>query len=288
VPVAHPEKAWRLWLAEFVGTGLLVAVGLSLVIVDNSPAGPVAPVLGQGARLALTGGLFGTVGATIAVSPVGKVSGAHINPIVTLAFVLRRRMRPWLGAGYVASQLAGAAAGGLLLLPWGRTGALVQYGATVPGRSYGDLWAMAGEVVTSAALIALLFTFIGSRRLRRWTPLLFPPLYCAMVYLEAPVSGTSTNPARSLGPALVAASWHGWWVYWAGPVLGAVLGLALILPVRRLEVDVAKVYRFESDRHGLLHWIGEADSSVLGWPSDRPARASSHHEKGEAPAGGRR
>jgi len=250
----HPEEAWRLWLAEFAGTAVLVGVGLSAVIIDTSPSGPVAPLIGPGARLALTGFLFGAVGAGIAVSPVGKVSGAHINPIVTLAFVLRRRMRPWLATGYVAAQLTGAIVGAAPLLAWGPAGAEVHLGATVPGRDYGPALALAGETGTSAALIVGLFIFIGSRRLRAWTPLLFPPLYALMVYLEAPVSGTSTNPARSLGPAVITGIWHGWWVYWAGPVLGALIGVALIRPVRQLEVDVAKVYDFEHDRYGLLRW----------------------------------
>jgi aquaporin Z len=262
----HPEEAWRLWLAEFVGTALLVGVGLSAVIIDTSPSGPVAPLIGPGAQLAVTGFLFGAVGAGIAVSPVGKVSGAHINPIVTLAFVLRGRMRPWLAAGYVAAQLTGAIAGAAALLAWGPTGTQVHLGATVPGHAYGPALAVAGETGTSAALIVGLFIFIGSRRLRAWTPLLFPPLYALMVYLEAPVSGTSTNPARSLGPAVIAGIWHGWWVYWAGPVLGALIGVALIRPVRQLEVDIAKVYDFEHDRYGLLRWPGETDPRPLGWP----------------------
>ena len=259
VPTPQPRHAWRLWLAEFAGTAVLVAVGLSAVIIDTSPSGPVAGHLGSGGRLALTGFLFGTVGALIAVSPVGKVSGAHINPIVTMAFVVRRRMRPWLGAGYVAAQLGGAIAGAAPLLAWGHMGRQVSFGATEPGRHYGPALAVAGEAVTSAALIVALFCFIGSRRLRAFTPLLFPPLYALMVYLEAPVSGTSTNPARSLGPAVIAVAWHGWWVYWAGPVAGALAGVLLtrVHPLRRLEFDVAKVYHFEHDPHGLLHWFGE-------------------------------
>jgi aquaporin Z len=254
--VANPQSrnAWQLWLAEFAGTALLVAAGLSVVILDISPSGPIAPHLRPGERLALTGFLFGTIGALIAISPVGRVSGAHINPIVTLAFMVRGRMRPWLGAGYVAAQLGGAVTGGALLLAWGHLGREVEFGATLPGRQYGPLAALGGEAATSAALIVLLLVFVGSRRLRGFTPLLFPPLYALMVFLEAPISGTSTNPARSLGPAVVAGSWRDWWVYWAGPIAGALAGIILtwVHPLHRLHVDVAKVYHFEHDRHGLL------------------------------------
>lgn len=267
MPSPEPEHAWRLWAAEFVGTGLLVAAGLSAVIIDMSPSGPVAPVFGADGRLALTGFLFGTIGALIAVSPVGKISGAHINPIVTMAFVARRRMRPWLAAGYVAAQLGGAVAGAATLLAWGRMGSEIDFGATVPGSSYGAIVALGGEAATTACLIVLLFTFIGSDRLKTFTPLLFPPLYALMVYLEAPVSGTSTNPARSFGPAVAADIWRGWWVYWAGPIAGALVGVALtrVHPLRQFEIEIAKVYHFDRDRHGLLRWLGEG-RGWLGWP----------------------
>ena len=285
----EPAHAWRLWLAEFVGTALLVGVGLSIVIVDTSPAGPVVGVLGAGGARALTGALFGTTGALIAVSPVGKVSGAHINPIVTLAFVLRGRMRPWLAAGYVAAQLCGALAGAAALPAWEATGRAVDFGATLPGRSYGSLVACGGEVVTSAALVVLLLAFVGSKRARRFTPLLFPPLYALMVYVEAPLSGTSTNPARSLAPAAVAGAWRGWWVYWVGPIVGALLAVAVsrLHAFRDLEVEVAKVYHFEEDRHGLLHRQRRpgAPVSLRRLP---PARSTRRDRASRRPRRGRR
>ncbi|MGH9046415.1 MAG: MIP/aquaporin family protein [Acidimicrobiales bacterium] len=286
-PSSPPQSrhAWRLWLAEFIGTALLVAVGLSVVIIDTSPTGPVVGVLGPGPSLALTGGLFGTTGALIAISPLGKVSGAHINPIVTLAFVLRGRMRRWLAVGYVAAQLAGAVAGAATLLAWGPEGREVDFGATVPGAAYGPVLAFVGEAATSAALVILLLVFVGSKPLRAFTPALFPPLYAFMVFVEAPVSGTSTNPARTLGPAVVAGVWHAWWVYWAGPATGAVVAVAVsrLHALRDLEIEAAKVYHFEHDIHGLLHpapappRAGDdetgrpTDSRAAGPPSDDPA-----------------
>jgi aquaporin Z len=107
-------NVWRLWCAELVGTALLAAVGCSLVILDfgiGSPLGQLVP--GLGARRALTGFLFGAVGALIAVSWVGKVSGAHINPAVTLTFWLEDRMKGGLALGYVVAQIAGGVLGAL-------------------------------------------------------------------------------------------------------------------------------------------------------------------------------
>jgi aquaporin Z len=249
-----PPKTWPLWLSELVGTALLVAAGCSLVVVDFGAGSPVAAALpSAGARRAVTGFLFGTVGALVAVSPIGKLSGAHINPVVTLAFWLHGRMKARLAAGYVVAQLAGAALGALALRAWGAMGASVAYGATTPGAA-GPWLATLGEAGATFALVGGLFLFLGSRRLRRFTPLLFPFLYAVLVGLEAPLSGTSTNPARSFGPGLVAGAMGGWWIYWVGPLLGTLAAVALQRApgVRSLELGVAKVFHFHHDRYGVF------------------------------------
>lgn len=253
------KNLWTLFLSEFLGTALLIAAGLSVVILDFGNGSPVAAALpGAGLRRLVTGFLFGAIGAAIAISPVGKASGAHINPVVTLAFWLKGKMGRLHAIGYILAQLAGAIAGSLPLLAWGRMGAGLEFGATFPGPGYTALQAMLGEIITTFGLIFGLFLFLGHSRLRSFTPLLFPFLYAAMVYLEAPVSGTSTNPARSVGPSLVAGDWRGWWVYWVGPLLGTLLALAAgqFGWMRRFEVEVAKIYHFEHDPHGVFRQAG--------------------------------
>ncbi len=102
--VARAKVPWSLYVSEFVGTALLVAVGVSVVILDFGTGSPVARAIPDaGARRALTGFLFGAVGGLIALSPVGKISGAHINPAVTLAFWMRGKMGPGHAAGYAAA-----------------------------------------------------------------------------------------------------------------------------------------------------------------------------------------
>jgi aquaporin Z len=253
------KALWAMFISEFLGTALLVAAGVSFVILDFGTGNPVAALLpGQGIRRLITGFLFGTVGATIALSPVGKVSGAHINPVVTLAFWMKGKMSGPHALGYVVAQLAGGILGAWPLLLWGKMGTSIDFGATLPGAGYSSWQAASGEIVTTFALIAGLFLFLGHSRLRAYTPALFPFLYALMVYWEAPVSGTSTNPARSLGLAVMAGNWRDWWVYWIGPLLGTLLALAAgRLPLlRRLEVEVAKIYHFEHDPHGLFHLSG--------------------------------
>ncbi len=246
---------WQPVAAELAGTFLLVSVGVSFVILDFATASPVAAWLPDpGVRRAVTGLLFGATGAAIAVSPLGKESGAHINPVVTLAFLLHGAMRPKPAAAYAAAQCAGGALAALPLLAWGSMGASIRYGGTFPGAGFTVWQALLGETATTFALVAGLFLFVGTPRLRRFTPLLFPALYAVMVWLEAPVSGTSTNPARSLGPALAAADPTAFWVYWLGPLLGAVLavGAHRLHLFGRIEVEVAKLYHFAHDPRRLF------------------------------------
>ena len=258
--MAGRRLPWQPLLAELVGTAALVLVGLSVVILMFGAGSPVAHLLPEeGARRAVTGFLFGTTGALVALSPLGKESGAHLNPAVTLAFWLMGRMHAPVAAGYVLAQLAGATLGALPLLAWGAMGRSVAFGATLPGAGHSLEAALLGEALTTFAMIAGLCGFLGARRLRRFTPALFPFLYSAMVYLEAPVSGTSTNPARTLGPAIVSGRWQGWWVYWSGPFLGT-LAATLLCGTLARGIEVAKLYHFEHDRHGLFRRMGRGAS----------------------------
>ena len=243
---------WALFLSELIGTALLVLFGLSLVIFMFGAGSPMARLVpDEGPRRLVTGFLFGTTGASLALSPVGKVSGAHVNPVVTIAFLLMGKLDVRTTVGYVAAQLIGAVAGCLPLLAWGATGSSVSYGATLPGPGLPLSTVLLGEVVTTFAMVSLLAVFLGFRKIRPFTPAIFPPLYAIMVWAEAPISGTSTNPARSLGPAVVSGQWQGWWVYWIAPLAGMLLAvLACSYLAKRIEV--AKLYYFDADRDHLF------------------------------------
>ncbi len=261
---------WKLFAAEAAGMALLLAVGLSVVIFDFGTGSPMVRILPDAAlRRLITGFLFGATGAAIALSPLGRESGAHINPAVTLAFWLMGKLKLRHALGYVVAQMAGAALGVLPLLAWGAMGRSVAFGATAPGAPYGALAALAGETVTSFALIFGLFLFLRHASLKRFTPALFPPLYAVMVWLEAPLSGTSTNPARSFGPSLIAGVWNGWWIYWLGPLVGTLIAVALYhgAGFRREAITVAKIFHFEHDRYGVFHATRRIDPAPVGRPS---------------------
>jgi aquaporin Z len=246
----HRERP--LYIAELTGTALLVLIGLSLVTImfgDGSPMPGLIP--NAGLRRLITGFLFGSTGALIAISPIGKTSGAHINPAVSVGFSLMGKLRPRVAFGYVVAQLIGAILGAIPLLLWGAMGRSVSYGATAPGAGYSAVTALIGEVVTTFAMVALLCVFLGFRGLRPYTPALFPPLYAVMVWLEAPISGTSTNPARSLGPAVVSGTWQAWWIYWVAPFAGMLLAIVACSTLAN-RIEVAKLYHFDNDRGGIL------------------------------------
>ena len=246
---------WQLYVAELVGTALLVVTGLSIVIFNFGEGSPVARLLPDaGLRRLITGFLFGSTGALIALSPLGRESGAHINPVVTLAFCLMGTLKRRYAAGYILAQLAGAVLGSLPLIAWGAMGRSVSFGATQPGTGVPVGWALAGEILTTFAMITSLFVFVRHRRLRAYTPAIFPVLYAVMVTLEAPLSGTSTNPARSFGPAVISGDWNAWWIYWLGPLVGALLAVAFyrVSWLRHVEIEVAKLYHFEFDRYKVL------------------------------------
>jgi aquaporin Z len=242
-----------MFASELIGTALLILVGLSLVILMFGTGSPILRVVpSEGMRRLTTGFLFGSTGALIALSPVGRESGAHVNPVVTLGFWLMGKMDTRASIGFVLAQLAGACLGALPLLAWGSMGRSVAFGATLPGEGYSIGLALLGEVVTTFALIAGLCIFLGFRMLRPFTPAIFPFLYAFMVWAESPISGTSTNPARSLGPAIVSGEWRGWWIYWVGPLIGTLVAVVVFSFLAK-RITVAKLYYFDSDRHRMFH-----------------------------------
>jgi len=258
---APPPPNWlpsQLFLSEMFGTALLLLGGLSIVIVVSGKGSPMPGLIhSSAARMSLTGFLFGCIGASIALSKIGDVSGAHVNPAVSFGFMLMGKLRPRATLGYILAQLCGAILGSAPLILWGKLGRSIDFGATVPGPGYSTWTVLLGEIVTTFGLVASLCVFLGIRELRRFTPFMIPFLYAIMVPLESPISGTSTNPARSFGPALISRNFDGWWIYWVGPCLGTIAAI-LCCSFLASRIDVAKVYHFDSDRHGVFRRMSSA------------------------------
>jgi aquaporin Z len=238
-----PKLEYKLMISEAIGTAILLFAGLSIVICNWGEGSVVARwIPSTYPRIALTGFLFGCVGCLITLSPVGKISGAHINPAVSLAFWLRGKMRLHALIGYVAAQMTGAAIGSIPLVLWGQQGRSIQYGITLPG-SGGRGAAFLSETLATSCLIIYLYVFIGRKNLRNFTPYGIPVLYSLLNLLFAIPSGDSTNPARSFGPALISRHFSSYWIYWAAPMTGVVL-ITLLFKWRRVH----RIYKLDSAR----------------------------------------
>jgi len=210
----------RRCVAEFVGTFLLVFAGPGAVVINEVSGGGVGS-LGIGLSFGLA--------VMAAIYSVGHVSGAHINPAVTVAFALTRHF-PWsLVPAYVLSQLLGAcAASGFLLALFGDAAHL---GATIPSGS--TLQAALLEMFLTLFLMFVISAVATDVRAVGQAAAIAIGGYVALAATFAgPIAGASMNPARSFGPALLSGTWTGQWAYWAGPFAGAILGALLYRYVR--------------------------------------------------------
>lgn len=220
---------WAEYGAEFLGTAFLIVAGLSAVVFnlgENSPIEQIIP--SKGDRLMLTGLLFAGSASLFAITPPGKLSGAHVNPVVSLAFWIQGKMYFLDVVGYIVAQFLGAILGAVLIVAvWGDYAATVENGATLPQPGYPLWYVFAVEVFTTFLLVLSILIFVSSRRLMCWTPLMTWLLIALIVRLTAPITGTGLNPARSFGPALVSGFWREQWLYFAAPTLGAVLSVVV-------------------------------------------------------------
>lgn len=270
----HPaQSGWHFaeWSSEFVGTFLLVFGGVTAVVLDFGTSSPVASLISsRSLRLLLTGVLFAGCGSLVAISPIGRRSGAHLNPSITVAFWCRRHLQLGDAVGYVIAQCLGALCGAALVrVVWGTRAASIRDGATLPGRGISPIEATGIEALMTALLVLVVFAFVSSDRTARWTPLAVWIVVALLVWRVAPYTGTSLNAARSLGPVIVGSIWGDFWVYLVGPVLGALVAVALWVPVPR-ETLTAKLFhdsRYPSVLRSLLPVrAGSLETRHLGEP----------------------
>ena len=204
---------WRRAGAEGLAAFALVFAGCGAIVADSVSDGALGAV---GVSL-----VFGLI-VMVMIYATGHLSGAHINPAVTVAFTLTRHFSTRDAAAYVTAQLLGAALGAFALLAvWPDQPA--SLGATVPSVGVGS--AFVYEVVLSAFLMFVIISVATDTRA------VGPAAAIAIggtVALDAlfggPVTGASMNPARSFGPALASGEWTDFWVYVAGPLVGAAIG----------------------------------------------------------------
>ncbi|MGD0160068.1 MAG: aquaporin [Candidatus Bathyarchaeia archaeon] len=228
---ANSKREWRRLFAETLGTFflLLVAVGGSIVSVLNkaviSPAG-----------VAVVPGLM----VMVIILFMGKVSGAHLNPAVSISFAARGDF-PWRRVpGYIVAQLVGSILACLFLRSI--LGNVPGFGATEPGTGISDLQAMLIELVLTLGLVS---TILGTAsQAQNVGPLSAIGVggYIALTGLWAnPISGASMNPARSFGPDLILFNFTHYWVYAVGPIVGGLIAVAFAYILRGPGGDTAAI-----------------------------------------------
>lgn len=227
----------RAVLAEALGTFVLVVMG-SMAIVSATGLGQ-----GSGGVIILLVAPFGFgLGVFVAINLFGHVSGGHFNPAVTLAALLDGRVDVVNAILYVIAQAVGAVAASLsiriLVSP-----DLVDATRNVPGVSEGQAFAV--EAILTAIFVAVILTV--TKKQPSFAPLVIGLTLAAIHFAAIPITGASVNPARALGPAIVAGKYASLWVYLTAPFVGALLGWAMYKFFTPDEDDVEVEYEDEDD-----------------------------------------
>ena len=223
------DSALRRYVAEFVGTFVLVAIGPGAVMVASSTHSFGGPGIAAA---------FG-IAVAIVVASTGHVGGAHVNPAVTLGFWSVRRFESRHVFPYVAAQCLGAVAASSAL-GW-ILGPVANFGATLPSISLGRAFAVEAGYTALLGFV-IMGVAIDKRAPAGLAPLAIGATVGAGALVTGPLTGGSFNPARSIGPALVGHVWTAHWLYWVAPILGAVVGMNLYAAVASLAVTSRDVH----------------------------------------------
>ena len=222
-------STWRKVCAEFIATALFVLIGTGAVVSASS----TLDGSGSATFIVAVSLAFGLAIAVL-VAATARISGGHINPAVTFAVAMTGRIKVSTAALYVAAQLAGAIVGSLVLktiIAGPMEGHLGANAISVYNGSGGLLSSEIGDGTGAALLVEAAFTFVlvfvvFATAIDRKGPSHLAPFAIGLAVLVGhlvciPLTGTSMNPARSFGPAVVANLWTDHWVFWLGPLIGA-------------------------------------------------------------------
>ncbi|HWI72539.1 MAG TPA: aquaporin [Baekduia sp.] len=241
-----PDKGSPAYLAEFLGT-LILVLAITGFISQSSP-GPVD---------LLSISLVHVLALMAIVYAIGSISGAHVNPAITIALLLIRKISPRDATGYLGSQLAGGLCGALLARAFFSTrGELLNFGAATVSPRYlhgGSVWlALLAEAVGAFILMwAVMGTAVNPDAPKGVAGWAIGGSLGLAVLIFGPATGGSFNPARWFGPALVSGTWDDGWLYVIGPVLGAAAAAGTYL------------YVMEASRRALVPQAPEVGESAL-------------------------
>jgi aquaporin Z len=264
---------WPEYLMEAGEAGIYLFSACAVATLLWHPASPIQRHLpDETVRRILMGLAMAATIIAIVLSPWGKQSGAHFNPAVTFTFYRLRKMAWWDAVFYCAAQLLGAAAGvalAIFVLEGAPAHHAVHYAATLPG-IYGNTIAFAAELAISFILMSAILFASNHAVLAPYTHHFAAVLVAVYIAFESPLSGMSTNPARTFGPALNAGYWHALWIYFIGPPLGMLAAAEVFLLVRGGKAPYCAKLHHQNDKRCIFRHDGPNPTA----PEIPPERSS--------------
>ncbi len=243
---------WPEYLMEAAELGLfMISAGMFGVILEH-PASPIRQALPDAfLRRVIMGLAMGLTAIAIIYSPIGKRSGAHFNPAVTLTFFRLGKIQRWDAIFYMLAQFAGGLFGLLLcaaLLRNWIADPRVNYVATLPGEN-GIAIAFIAEVIITFILMTTILHVSNNQNLARLTGVFAGGLVATYIAFEAPFSGMSMNPARTFASAVPPHLWNTLWIYFTAPTIGMLLAAELYVRQRGIQnVICAKLHHHNDKR----------------------------------------
>lgn len=222
------NKRLYYYLSEFIGTFFMMLIGITAISLNFGTRFMQEAITSSSLRLLLTGVMFAGGATLVVYSPVGRISGAHLNPAISLSFFLERKIEGRDLIMYSLMQIGGSIiAAFVALLIWSDNARAVNVGMTLPGSGHSIFIVFFLEVFTTALLVSLIFFLLHRKILTKFTGLAVGSLVVIIVFLTAPISGTGLNPARSIGPAVVAHDFSFIWLYIAAPICGSLVAVII-------------------------------------------------------------
>lgn len=243
---------WPEYLMEASELCLFMISACAFTVLLYHPASPVTQGIQNAViRRILMGVAMGSTAVALIFSPLGKRSGAHFNPSVTLTYFRLGKIKAWDAVFFILFQFAGGIVGVLIasqLLGMLVSHKAVNYAATVPGPK-GPTTAFFAELTITFILMTVILAVSNTKRLGRWTGLFAGALVAVYISIESPLSGMSMNPARTFASAFSAHVWTSLWIYFIAPPLGMLMAAEVYQRIKAgRAVACAKLHHHNNQR----------------------------------------
>ncbi|WP_221644649.1 MULTISPECIES: MIP/aquaporin family protein [unclassified Nostoc] len=246
------RKHYPEYLMEAAGLGIFLISAVVVTTLLEHPASPIPQAISDPLlRRFIIGVAMGLIAICIIYSPWGKQSGAHLNPVVTFTFFRLGKIQPWDVIFYILAHFIGGLLGLLFTVVVFRdavTNPSINYIVTIPGAGGAGVAFFAELVISFGVMLMILFAS-NTPKLSPFTGIFAGVMIATYITVEAPLSGTSMNPARTLASAIPSHNWTAIWVYFTAPLLGMLLAAELYIRLKgKRAVRCAKLHHHNNKR----------------------------------------